>query len=436
MSLETPERIQELRRKLHHKAKELPTFRFYSLYDKVYRPDILEFAYRLCKSNQGAAGVDGMTFADIEAYGEKKFLEELARELREDSYRPEAVRRVMIPKENGGERPLGIPTVKDRTVQTAAKLVLEPIFEADFTPNAHGYRPGHSALQAVEEVHQHLKAGYKDVVDADLSKYFDTIPHDQLLRSVARRVSDGRMLRLIKMWLKVPIEDKDDQGRPQRRSSGSRGTPQGGVISPLLANIYMRRFLLYWARHHAESLKARIVNYADDFVICCRHTASQALSEARAILTRLGLTVNELKTRVCDVWKEPFDFLGYRFGVCHAAKTGRPYIGARPAMTRMKRLRTKLHELTRRATLNWKTSELIGAVNCVLRGWSNYFRYGTLTTAYRAVDTYVRERVRRWLARKHKLGTRGTRRYSEQALETLGLLHLPHRLVQLRMPSV
>lgn len=436
MSLATPPRIQELQGKLHRKAKEEPEFRFYSLYDKVYRGDVLEYAYRVCKSNKGAPGVDGRTFADIEEYGEERFLREVAQELREGTYRPEAVKRVMIPKENGGERPLGIPTVKDRTVQTAAKLVLEPIFEADFTENAHGYRPGHSAREAVEEVHGHLKAGYTDVVDADLSKFFDTIPHDQLLRSVARRVSDGRMLRLVKMWLKAPIEEDDGQGRPQRRNPGNQGTPQGGVISPLLANIYMRRFLVQWERRHERPLKARIVNYADDFVICCRRTANEALSEARGILSRIGLTLNEVKTKVCTAWTQGFDFLGYTFGVCYRPKTGKPYLGVKPSKKRLVRLRAKLHDLTERGTLTQETTELIGAVNGVLRGWTNYFSYGTLSKAYRAVDDYVLRRVRQWLARKHKVVGRGTRRYPDQALRAMGLLNLRHRLAALRTPSV
>lgn len=435
MSLATPDGIQELQRKLHRKAKEDPKYRFYSLIDKVYRPDVLKYAYRLCRSKKGAAGVDGQTFEDIEAYGEERFLKEVEHELVTDTYRPEAVRRVMIPKENGGERPLGIPTVKDRTVQTAAKLVLEPIFEADFTDNAHGYRPGHSARAAVEEVHRHLREGYTDVVDADLSRYFDTIPHDQLLKSVARRVSDGRMLHLIKMWLSAPIEEKDDEGRPQRRNPGSHGTPQGGVISPLLANIYMRRFLLAWARRPESQWRARIVNYADDFVICCRGTARQSLSTARDLLTRIGLTLNEVKTRVCEVWKQSFDFLGYTFGVNYAPKTAKPYLGVRPSTKRLVRLRTKLHEMTERSTLTRESSELIGSINRVTRGWTNYFSYGTLSRAYGAVDAYVRRRVRQWLVRKHKGTTRGTRRYSDQVLEGMGLLNLRRQLAALRKPS-
>jgi RNA-directed DNA polymerase len=247
MSLATPERIQELQRKLYLKAKQEPTYRFYALYDKVYRWDILVHAYRLAKANGGASGVDGVRFEDIESYGERRFLVELRQALQERRYRPDAVLRVMIPKPDGGERPLGIPTIKDRVVQTAAKLVLEPIFEADFTENAYGYRPRRSAQQAVRAVHQGLKAGLVQVVDADLSKYFDTIPHAALMRSVSRRITDGSILHLVKMWLEGLVEERQDKGSSiTRRRTGNRGTPQGGVLSPLLANIYMRRFLKAW----------------------------------------------------------------------------------------------------------------------------------------------------------------------------------------------
>jgi RNA-directed DNA polymerase len=276
MSLATPEKIRSLQRKLYLKAKQEPNFRFYQLYDKVYRKDILLHAYLLCKANGGASGVDGMSFDQVEESGRQEWLDRLGKELHDKVYRPDPVRRVMIPKPGGGERPLGIPTIRDRVAQTAALLVLEPVFEADFVDEAYGYRPKRSAQDAVKAVHQTLKAGYTQVVDADLSKYFDSIPHRELMRSVARRVVDRQMLRLIRMWLKVPVEERDERGN-KRMSGGKRsrkGTPQGGVISPLLANIYMHRFLRYW--HwcgKGERFRARIVNYADDFVILCRGDA-------------------------------------------------------------------------------------------------------------------------------------------------------------------
>ena len=286
MSLTTPEKIGTLQRKLYAKAKAEPGFRFYLLYDKIYRSDILAHAYAQAKANKGASGVDGVGFEMIEAQGVEKWLAGLAEELRERAYRPQPVRRVMIPKSDGGERPLGIPTIRDRVVQTAAKLVLEPIFEADFDPEAYGYRPQRSAVDAVERVHGHLRRGYTDVVDADLSKYFDTIPHDELLVCVARRISDGQVLALIKMWLKAPVEEKD--GRGNKRLIGGKGskggTPQGGVISPLLANIYMNRFLKYWRQNDlGRRLKAHVVVYADDLVILTRGCAEQAHEVLRHI---------------------------------------------------------------------------------------------------------------------------------------------------------
>jgi RNA-directed DNA polymerase len=261
--------------------------------------------------------VDGVTFAAIAAAGEKEWLAGLGKMLRERTHRPDPVRRVMIPKPNGGERPLGIPTIRDRVVQTAVKLVIEPIFEVDLEPNTYGYRPRRSAGDAVKAVHGGLRSGYTDVVDADLSKYFDTIPHDQLMQSVARRIADGDILKLIKMWLKAPVEETDEDGR-KRMTGGRRsqqGTPQGGVISPLLANLYMNRFLKYWRlTGQGRKLKAVVVAYADDFVILSRGHAAEAKAWARAVMSRLGLTLNEAKTSLRNARRERFNFLGYSFG--------------------------------------------------------------------------------------------------------------------------
>ena len=303
MSLATPESVQRLQAALHAKAKGEPNYRFYMLYDKVHRPDVLAHAYACCRANRGAAGVDGQTFEAIEAYGVERWLGELAEDLRKKTYRPEAVRRVWIPKPDGTKRPLGIPTIRDRVAQTAAELVLAPIFEADLPSEQYAYRPGRGALDAVQHVHRLLVEGYTEVVDADLSGYFDSIPHAELLKSVARRVVDGAMLHLIKLWLTMPVEEEDDRGRKQRTTrakDAGRGTPQGAPISPLLANIYIRRFVAGWkALGHEARLEARIVNYADDFVICCRGTGAEALAAMRRMMARLKLTVNEAKTRVC-----------------------------------------------------------------------------------------------------------------------------------------
>jgi RNA-directed DNA polymerase len=436
MSLATPEAIQELQRKLYLKAKQEPTYRFYALYDKVYRQDILVHAYRLAKANGGAPGVDGVRFEDIESYGERRFLAELRQELQERRYRPEPVLRVMIPKPNGGERPLGIPTIKDRVVQTAVKLVLEPIFEADFTDNAYGYRPRRSAQQAVRAVHQGLKAGLVNVVDADLSKYFDTIPHAELMRSVSRRVSDGSILRLIKMWLKAPVEARDDNGTGTRRCTGNRGTPQGGVLSPLLANIYMRRFLKAWEqRGHEKRFGSRIVNYADDFVILCRRDAAGALTEARYLFQRLGLTLNETKTRICRAPREAFDFLGYRFGTQYSFGSGRRYVAAYPSSKSVSRIKDTLRRMIG-THMSWQSEgELVGNVNRVVRGWMNYFSYGTLWKTYTKLERFLQQRLRDWLVHKHRVGSRGECRYPAPYLyETLGLVNPCHVLATMRTP--
>ena len=411
MGLETPEKIRSLQHKLYRKAKLEPDFRFYQLYDKVYRADILEHAYLLCKSNGGSSGVDGMTFGQIEASGRVQWLERLGKELHDKTYRPDPVRRVMIPKPGGGQRPLGIPTIRDRVVQTAAVLVLNPIFEADFVDEAYGYRPRRSAQDAVKAVHQALKAGYTDVVDADLSKYFDTIPHRELMKSVARRVVDRQMLRLIRMWLKVPVEERDEQGH-KRMSGGKRsrvGTPQGGVISPLLANIYMHRYLRYWRQcDKGRQFSARVINYADDFVILSRGKAKEALTWTSGVMDRLKLTLNATKTCVRNARKETFDFLGYTFGLRVVyTRNGRRAMDARPSKKSIDRLKRKLHEVLRPWNAGtWE--EVAGQVNRMLVGWSNYFSHGTLYLVYRAVDNHVYDRVRHFLRRRHKVQSGGT----------------------------
>src|SRR4051794_18576889 len=314
MSLETSEKIRSLQRKLYRKAKAEPAFRFYVLYDKICRGDILRHAYVLARANAGAPGVDGVTFKQIEASGVDTWLAGLREDLVSKTYRPDPVRRVAIPKPGGGERPLGIPTIRDRVVQTAAKIVLEPIFEADFEDSAYGYRPRRSAIDAVKETHRLICRGYTDVVDADLSKYFDTIPHANLLKSVARRIVDRHVLWLIKLWLRAPVEERDGNGT--RRMSGGksnkRGTPQGGVASPLLSVFYMNRFLKHWRlTKRDEAFHAHVVCYADDFVILSRGHAVEALTWTKAVMTKLGLTFNEAKTSVKDARRDCFDFLGY-----------------------------------------------------------------------------------------------------------------------------
>ena len=429
MSLATPTTVQKLREALHAKAKQSPNFRFYTLYDKVYRKDVLWTAHRRCLINDGAPGVDDQTFSDIEAYGVERWLGELAEELRNKTHRPQAVRRVYIPKPDGKQRPLGIPTIKDRVVQMAALLVLEPIFEADLQPEQYAYRPDRSALDAVEEVQRLLRSGYTEVVDADLSGYFDSIPHAELMKSVARRVSDKHLLHLIKMWLDSPVEETDSSGEKQRTTRNKdtgRGTPQGAPISPLLANLYMRRFVLGWKTlGHEQRFQARIVNYADDFVICCRGTADKAMTTMRNMMETLKLTVNETKTHVCRLPEEQFDFLGYTFGRFYSPRTGRAYIGTRPSKKKVQRLCRETSEMTVSSTTLLDEEVMIGRLNRKLIGWANYFRLGAATRAYRVIDQHVTRRLRQWLCRKHKVQNGKYIRFPDPFLyQQLGLAKL------------
>jgi RNA-directed DNA polymerase len=417
LRLTPPPKVEKLQTALHTKAKQSPSYRFYALYDKVYRADVLEYAYRLCRANDGRPGVDGQTFADIDAYGEERWLGELAEDLRKKEYQPRAVRRVYIPKPNGKQRPLGIPTIRDRVVQTAVLVVLGPIFESDLQDEQHAYRPGRSAQDAIRRIEALLRRGHTEVVDADLSGYFDSIPHVELMKSVARRVSDRHLLHLIKMWLVAPVEETDERGRKRRTTRNKdekRGSPQGAPISPLLSNLYMRRFVLGWkVLGHQRRLAAQIVNYADDFVILCpRGRADEAMAVMRDMMGRLKLTVNEQKTRLARLPEETFDFLGYTFGRLHDRRTGRAYYGGRPSAKSLKGLRREIHEETTRQWL-WKSEENRAAViSRLLTGWANYFSVGTVRHAYSSLDAYVFQRLRQWWCAKHKIRNRRDARFS------------------------
>lgn len=406
MSLTPPQKLQKLQAALHAKAKASPGQRFHALYDKVYRSDVLEYAYDCCRANGGAEGVDGQSFADIETHGLGRWLSELAEELRSKTYRPGPVRRVWIPKPDGKERPLGIPTIKDRVAQTAAMLVLTPIFEADLQPEQYAYRPGRSALDAVNDVRELLIQGHTQVVDADLSGYFDSIPHAELMQCLRRRIVDGAMLHLLKMWLQMPVEEIDERGnrkRTTRNKDEGKGTPQGAPISPLLSSLYMRRFVWGWKTlGHEARLKARIVNYADDFVICCRGTAHEAMAVMRAMMSRLKLTVNEDKTHVRQLPDETFDFLGYTFGRHRSARTGRWMFCGKPSKKRIARVCEKISAMTGRNRTLLSRDEMVAEFNSVLRGWAGYFCLGPVSDAYRTVNSHVRYRFRKWWRAKHK----------------------------------
>jgi RNA-directed DNA polymerase len=432
VSLTTLQKVEKLQSALHAKAKGSPDFRFYSLYDKICRKDVLWVAYWRCQSNGGSEGVDGQTFEAIEAYGIERWVDELTEELKRKDYRCSAVRRVWIPKANGNQRPLGIPRIRDRVVQMAAVLILEPIFEADLQPEQYAYRSGKSAHDAIRQVHSLLNTGHTEVIDADLSGYFDSIPHGELMKSVARRVSDKAMLHLIKEWLEAPVEETNERGNHQRTTRNrdkKRGTPQGAPISPLLSNLYMRRFVLGWKTlGHEKRLDAYIVNYADDFVICCRNTAARAMTSMRRMMEKLRLTVNEQKTRPCRVPDESFDFLGYTIGRCYSPKTGKVYIGTRPSKKKVAAMCRAISEMTARRWTLLPAEDRITEINRKMVGWANYFCLGPVSKAYQAVDRHACRRLRQWLCAKHKAQGQGTSRFPDEYLyRTLGLIRLSVR---------
>ena len=433
MRLSTPETVRTLQRKLYARAKQEPGFRFYALYDKLYRADILSHAYGLVRSNRGAPGVDGQSFEAIEAEeGKERFLQRLREQLENKTYRADAVRRVWIPKPDGSKRPLGIPTIRDRVVQMAAKLVMEPIFEADFCESSYGFRPERSAHDAVDAVAEALLAGHCHVIDADLSKYFDTIPHAKLLAVVAERISEGAILALIKQWLKAAVVEEDEDGTRRTGGGGKgnrQGTPQGGVISPLLANLYRHLLDRIWERHDlAGAYGARLVRYADDLVIVCARGVEQPMRVLRRVLERLGLSLNEAKTRVVDAREQSFDFLGFSFRLRRSRHSGKRYPHVEPSKRSVQRIKDRTKQLTHRRRTPVPMPQIIGELNRTLRGWSNYFHHRNCTQALSKVKMHVEERVRTHLRRRHKLVSRAQayRRFPGQVIYgRYGLFKLP-----------
>jgi len=437
MSLPTPiKTVEKLQLSLQAKAKAEPAFRFYTLWDKVCRRDVLWEAFVRCRANAGAPGVDAETFQGIEAAGVEAWLEKLREELWSGNYAPQPLLRVWIPKSNGGQRPLGIPTIRDRVSQMAVVLVIGPIFEADLLPQQYGFRPGVDAKMALRRVFWHVtQHGRREVVDADLRDYFTSIPHGPLMRCLSRRITDKRLLHVIKGWLTSPVVEYVER-RPVRTTEArrkKRGTPQGGVISPLLANCYFRRFLLAWQLHgHQAQLDAHVVNYADDFVICCRPgNAAVAMARMQALMTRLGLEVNAAKTRIARLPEESFDFLGYTVGRFHA-QGGRPYIGSSPSRKSVKKLLERIHERTT-SQWYWNSPEnTVTDISRLLRGWCGYFDQGPVLQVYDRIRRYVERRVRRWLMRRTKRRGTGFAQIPDGYLyQTLGLYAIPLRRADL-----
>lgn len=423
----TPEKIRKLQRTLYRKAKAEPKYRFWSLYGDIMRRDLLEHALQRVAANGGAPGIDGQTIESItsDPQWQSRWLDWLQRELRTKTYRPLPVRRVWIPKPNGGQRPLGIPTVKDRVVQMAATLVLMPIFEADFHPRSFGFRPRRNAHQAIEEIVTAIRRGRTEVLDADLSKYFDTIPHRPLLRLVARRVSDGSILRLIKMWLRAPVEEEDKNGT-RRIKPNPTGTPQGGVISPMLANLFLNG--LDWAVNEKVERKPVLVRYADDFVILSGPGQGEKLRERlRKWLTARGLRLNEEKTRLLHS-RQGFNFLGFTVRWQPSRKSGRWYVHVQPSAKSQQRLRDAVRAKLNHWTQHKRITEVVAELNPLLRGWSGYFHFQHSGQVMQDLQGWVCERFRGWLWRKHGCRQGKWKGYPDDLLyDRYGLWRMPTR---------
>lgn len=431
--LETLDTVRTLQRKLYLKAKREPTFRFYALYDKVYRHDILEKAYHLVRLSNGSPGIDGVSFKIIEQrVGINQFLAELGKDLKEGTYKASAIMRVMIPKSDGGQRPLGIPIIKDRVVQMAVKLVIEPIFESDFVETSYGFRPRKGAHDAINEITHALLSGHTQVIDADLSKYFDTIPHAKLMKIVAERICDKGILKIIKMWLKAVVIEVVEHGKRKVIGGGKNsrfGTPQGGVISPLLANLYLHILDRIWKRNNlASKMGARIVRFADDFVVLCKSDVDHPLALIKRILGRLDLKLNTDKTHIVNAWKEAFVFLGFELQMRKSWKSGKFYPHVQPAEKSVRKIKQAVKEVTGRTYTSIAMEDVITLVNRKVRGWTNYFHYRNSSRRLSYVKNFVETRVTIHLRKRHKIRNyyRGFKTFPRQKLyDNYGLYKIP-----------
>ncbi len=429
------ERVRLLQLKLYLKAKQESDYKFYILYDKLFHVHILEEGYKRSKSKNGSPGIDKQSFADVEKYGRAKFLAEIGEELRTRTYKPQAVKRVWIDKENGGQRPLGIPTIKDRVVQQACKIVIEPIFEADFDDSSHGFRPKHSAKDAIIEIKNNLKTGKQVVYDADLSKYFDTIPHDKLEIVLKERISDPRVLHLIKLWLKVPIVEED--GKYTGGKSNTKGTPQGGVISPLLANIYMNLLdrIVNNPNGYFSKRGIKMIRYADDFILMSRHIEQETIINVHNYLDRMGLVINTDKSKLVNAKEQAFDFLGFTFRYDQSRISGwGKFWNVFPKQKSQKKIRQKINTKLK-SIGHYRASAVVGELNPIIRGWMNYYRIDKVSytqVAFKDLEDYLRNRLYRYYNRKSQ---RKSSMYGTQAfnilVEEYGLIK-PYRTSGLR----
>ena len=423
--LKTPEKIREFQKKIFLKAKREPNFRFYQLYDKVWRRDILEHAWKLVSNKKGKPGVDRVSIEQIRK-NETQFLDELQKELKEKIYKPQPVLRVHIPKPNGKKRPLGIPTVKDRVVQMAVKIVIEPVFEADFEENSYGFRPKRNTRGALNDIKSHLPRGFRQVVDADLTSYFDNIPHDKLMDIIANRIIDKMILKLIKMWLKVPVYE---DGKYTDGKKNKKGTPQGGVISPLLSNIYLNK-MDKELNKHAEKTTMRLVRYADDFVVLAGRGVTQIYAKVKEVLERLDLELNEMKTRTIDLRKgDSLNFLGFTFRLVKSWRNGKPFLLTTPSKQAIKKIRlTVKNMLTERN--NDKLEIVIGKLNRVLEGWMNYFRYENSSKAFSILNEYVKKKVIRFIRRRQGRKGFAYRKYTSEVMyNEIGLKDIDGKVI-------